>query len=134
MKWAIEGWHILRNKEHRAFAETEAGKKVVERMAMDGSSLRQFIADECVLEEDAYVIKKDLYARYKTWCESNGGHPMSSGSLGGNVREAVQPAILDDSRRKAPDGAPYYGKQEWGFVNIRLKTDAEKGSDDDIPF
>jgi P4 family phage/plasmid primase-like protien len=70
LAWAIEGWRRLRERGH--FLLPSSGAALVEEMLRQGSPIRSFVRDCCVLHGEAWVPKSDLYQEYRSWCEENG--------------------------------------------------------------
>lgn len=70
LAWAIEGWRRLQARGH--FVPAPSGAEMVVEMLRQGSPIRSFVDDCCVLDGDAWVPKVDLYGAYRSWCEDNG--------------------------------------------------------------
>lgn len=70
--WAIAGWKSLRDAGR--FVEPESSRDLVEQMEDIASPVSQFARECCEIVPGASETLDNLYAEYKSWCESNGRH------------------------------------------------------------
>lgn len=82
--------------------------------------LGAFLKERCVLDSDAKITKKDIYAEYVVWCEESGErHRLSLREFGKVLRERG----LADA--KVNGGA--------GWIGLRLRTPFDDESGGDAP-
>ena len=72
--WMLRGLQMYRR---RGLVTTSELLKPVESYERDNDLILQFLEQKCSHSEGAVTPKKDLYARYKIWCKSNGYRPFS---------------------------------------------------------
>lgn len=79
LNWALAGcleWQKV------GLNAPEAVKAAVSAYRDEMDTLGEFIADRCVTRDEAKAKSSDLYAAYKSWCDSNGEHPLSQRRFG----------------------------------------------------
>ena len=86
LTWAVEGCRAWRENGLGTCAAVEAHTAEYRN---DQDVLQQFIEQECTIGKGLAVAKKDLYARYKTWSDENGEHPITQRKFSTNLREKV---------------------------------------------
>jgi len=79
LNWAIDGYLLWRREGLRSPAQVLAATTSY-REEMD--VLADFIAAECVLQTDARVSAKDVYAAYKKWSEAASDVPLNKRTFG----------------------------------------------------
>jgi putative DNA primase/helicase len=80
LKWAIEGWRLLR-AEGGVIQQPASGAAVVAATKAAASPLTLFLSEECEIAVDGDVAKEAFYMRYRQWCAQNGSHPLSLNRL-----------------------------------------------------
>lgn len=103
LKWAIEGWHMLRANGH--FIEPESSRELVEEMQESMSPIGAFVRDKCRVGDEERVWVKDLFGAWKDWCKDQGrDHPGTIQSFSRDIRAAVPPLRL----HQHTDGVRFY--------------------------
>jgi putative DNA primase/helicase len=134
--WSIEGWRRLR--ERGRFVQPASGAPLVTDLENLSSPVGAFVRDCCTLPDgkttfpkDMTIPVRDLFARWKTWCEDKGKKDAGDEPwFGRNLRSVV--AHLEVTRPRI-EGTDNKGPRE--YRGIRLKTDDELKTtgDGDIP-
>jgi putative DNA primase/helicase len=78
--WAVHGWVRLRARGK--FTQPASGQDLVEVMEALASSIKTFLEDRCRVAQGLAVVKDELYAAWKAWCQENGREPGDSANLG----------------------------------------------------
>jgi putative DNA primase/helicase len=68
--WAVEGWQRLRERGH--FVQPESGKRLIDAMEELSSPIAAFIHECCETGAGYEVFVRDLFERWKRWCEEKG--------------------------------------------------------------
>lgn len=72
--WALDGLERLKSRGY--LLRPESANELAEDLIEQTSPIRSFVADKCVLHEDATCAKDELYVAWKSWCEDQGrDHP-----------------------------------------------------------
>jgi putative DNA primase/helicase len=74
LNWALEGYDRLRSRGR--FIQPASSADLLAATEAQGSPLRAFVGECCVLGEECWVVKKDLVRAYRGWCEDDGSRPM----------------------------------------------------------
>jgi putative DNA primase/helicase len=74
--WALEGLKRL-IKNNYQFSESDKSKAEVERYRTESNSVLSFVDYACELQHDNVVESKELYRRYKEYCDEAGLNPVS---------------------------------------------------------
>jgi P4 family phage/plasmid primase-like protien len=69
LAWAVRGCLLW---QAEGLGETEAITNATAAYRDEMDSLREFLADCCVIGDNYQSTVSEIYARYETWCESNG--------------------------------------------------------------
>lgn len=107
LKWAMEGWRLLR-AEGGMIRQPASGERVVAATRTAASPMSLFIDECCVLDGEASVQKDYLYERYKAWCIDNGSHPVTKAKLtqkletNYSVSGAKGPWLDKEKQRRGP--------------------------------
>jgi putative DNA primase/helicase len=93
--WAIQGLHRLRQRGY--FLQPESGRKLVTELEDLSSPIGAFLRECCEVGPGYEVFVRDLFDRWKRWCEEKGKKDVGTEqSLGRDLR-AILPTI--DIRR-----------------------------------
>ena len=79
LNWAVEG---CRAWQENGLSPPQAVTEAVSDYRMEMDTLGEFIADRCVCGDGVKAKSSDLYSEYKSWCDSNGEHPLSQRRFG----------------------------------------------------
>lgn len=91
LKWAIEGWHMLREQGY--FSIPASSKAITEEIEDAMSPMGAFVRERCVVDQDHRIYATDLFEAWKAWCKDQGrAHAGTVQSFGRDVR-AVLPSI-----------------------------------------
>jgi putative DNA primase/helicase len=114
--WSVEGWRRLH--ERGRFEQPESGKKLVADMEDLSSPIGAFLRECCNVGPGFEVLVRDLYDRWKRWCEDKGRKdPGHEQAFGRDLRAAV-PAL--DVRQPRADGG-----RVRVYEGVRLKPEEE---------
>jgi P4 family phage/plasmid primase-like protien len=80
LKWAMEGWRLLR-EEGGMIRQPASGARIVEATRTAASPMYGFVDECCELRPDTSCEKDWLYLSYKEWCQDNGSMPMTKAKL-----------------------------------------------------
>lgn len=118
--WALEGWHRLRGRGR--FVQPESALPAVQDMEDLGSPIGAFFRD-CCEQGDFETSIREVYDRWKDWCESRGHKPSSEQTFGRDLR-SVLPAIKTKQTRLGAVRARV-------FVGVKLRDRYEDVSDEE---
>ena len=85
------------------FLPPDSSKQAADQAARLGSDILEFIADRCVIDDDAHVEKGALYSAYVGWCQANNIRTQSANWFGQSLREA---SSVTDFRPRNSEGKP----------------------------
>jgi putative DNA primase/helicase len=86
--WAIEGWQRLRARGR--FAQPEAGEELLGQLHDLTSPVGAFVLDLCNVGPQYRASVQELFAAWKTWCESAGRkEPGTEATFGRDLLAAV---------------------------------------------
>jgi putative DNA primase/helicase len=88
LNWAIEGWHRL--KERGRFKQPTISEQMLQEMDDLASPVSAFVRDRCEVCSGHRVSTDELYAAWKTWCESEGKHPTAKNVFSRDLTAAFQ--------------------------------------------
>ncbi len=120
--WAMAGWKRLRQRGH--FVPPDSGAQAVSDLEDLSSPIGAFVRECCVVEPGAEVFVRDLFDRWKTWCDEKGRKEPGTEQVFGRDLRAAVPGI-DDRQKRTPSGRPRI------YVGIRLRDDLGDDRDDD---
>jgi len=100
----------LRRLEQRGeFAPPGAALAALRDYQAAVDAVAGFVEDACLVAADAWVTRRDLYAAFRTWCESNGRHAPSARRFTERLREhlpSLDETALHGDRRWLGIGLP----------------------------
>ena len=97
LNWAIEGWHRLRARGR--FVQPASGAESIEEMNEIGSPVATFIRERCIVAEGFRVPCKELYEKWKNWCDDNGRKEYSTSQIFSRNLKAAYPDVKTDRPR-----------------------------------
>jgi putative DNA primase/helicase len=97
LKWAIDGWHLLR--ERGSFWQPASSAESIAELQALASPVSQFIEECCELDELREIEATRLFERWQSWCKENGrDHAGTTQTFGRDLR-AVLPRVQRHQRR-----------------------------------
>ncbi len=121
--WAMSGWRLLR--ERGRFTEPPSSVPLVEDMEDLASPIGAFIRECCQLGPAYEVFARDLFDRWKGWCDTVGKKESGTEhSFGRDLRAALP--NLDDHRPR------HAGKRRIQYVGIRLRENDDAQPDEGV--
>jgi len=114
LMWAIDG--LRRLKENGSFTVSEKCEKAVEDYRLEGNPVREFLAENVVIDADEKVSCALLYDHYRKWCEADGYRPLSNRGFG---KEVTRSAPLKDvvTRKQFQSG----GSRTWSYFGMSYR-------------
>jgi putative DNA primase/helicase len=114
LAWAVEGCLAWQRERLRI---PDAVRAATASYREEQDPLRDFFADCCVFERDAWTPSKALYDAYRVWAERNGfREPLGPPKFGTQLADH---GCVQEKR-----------KQSRGWIGIRLQTEEDGASDD----
>lgn len=80
MRWLVEGFHKWSFDKYD-LNESEVIKEAIEDYHRENNPFYLFAEDCLKFEGDGFVSSKDLWDKYKTYCEANGDKPRAKRDL-----------------------------------------------------
>lgn len=121
LKWAIEGWRRLREREY--FILPSSSQDAIQNLEDLASPEAAFIRDECEFDSDAVIAKVDIYAAWKRWCLGRDVFPVTMEIFSTRLQAAAHGRVETCKPRKE-------GKRVPSYRGIRLRDDIER----ELPF
>lgn len=91
--WMVNGLKRLRQ---RGYFELSTGiKQEIDEYRKENNNVMTFIEDECNLEPNAIISKKELYNSYSEWCKANGYKSLALKKFGKELIKHFQGKISD---------------------------------------
>jgi putative DNA primase/helicase len=112
LRWSVEGWRRLRERGH--FEQPESGSKLVADMEDLSSPIGAFLRECCQLGPQFEILVRDLFERWKSWCEEKGRKDHGSEAVFGRDLRAALPTL--DMRQSRADGG-----RVRVYIGIRLR-------------
>jgi len=113
LAWAVEGCLIW---QREGLGVPPAVEKATKAYRADMDPLKEFLADCCVLDNNASMPTTELQEEYAKWCKLTGTRQLSPKILGEKLRT------------RGCEPIKRCGKREW--LGIRLPTDNEPSNTD----
>ena len=111
--WAIAGWRQLRDRGR--LVQPDAGGELLGQLHDLASPVGVFVRERCVVGPQYRALVQELFAEWKTWCESAGRkEPGTEANFG---RELL--AVVSGLRRIRPNEN---GERQRGYEGIGLKA------------
>ncbi|MCY2987194.1 MAG: phage/plasmid primase, P4 family [Planctomycetota bacterium] len=110
MLWAVEGWRRLQERGY--FVQPDSAMDLLSELQDLSSPISAFIRDRCVVGPEHLASVDDLFAAWKSWCDTNGRKEAgTTQTLGQNLL-----AALPKIRKVRPrvDGERYRGYEGIG--------------------
>ena len=109
LMWALSGLKRLIAADYD-FSETERTRAELERYRVESNSVLSFAKMYCERREDGFVVRDDLFLRYKEYCGNAGMKPVSQTNFNKEL-EAGYPEIVRGrdklSKRRVWKGMAY---------------------------
>ncbi|MCA8975203.1 MAG: hypothetical protein KDC98_10800 [Planctomycetes bacterium] len=104
LRWAIAGWHRLRERGH--FLEPESSRSAIQDIEDLSSPVGAFVRERCVVGQGHRVACTDLFDAWVAWCRQDGRTGHSTKQTFGRDLTAAFPGV---SRRRGTSTAFYDG-------------------------
>jgi P4 family phage/plasmid primase-like protien len=114
LRWCVEGCLSWRRE---GLGEPDPVKEATGTYLDEMDTLKEFLAERCVLEAGATATAKELYEVYTDYCQQSGENPMTKKALGLALGER---GLTSRRTNKA-----YF----WRGVRLRLPTDPDGPAD-----
>ena len=105
LNWAIEGW--LRLRQRGRFIQPSSGQKLIEELEDLASPIGAFLREECVIGPEREVFVRDLFDRWKIWCERMGRKDAGTAPNFGRDLRAAVPTLDCRQHRTEGDACGY---------------------------
>jgi putative DNA primase/helicase len=116
--WAIAGWKQLRDQGH--LTQPQAGRELLEELEDLSSPISAFVRDCCVVDPGRQVSIKELFDRWKTWCQAKGDVQVGKEQLLCRNLRAAEPGLILTRPR-------VNGEQLRCYQGIGLRPERESG-------
>jgi putative DNA primase/helicase len=116
--WAIAGWKQLRDEGH--LTQPQAGRELLEELEDLSSPISAFVRDCCVVDAARQVSIKELFDRWKAWCQAKGEAQVGKEQLFCRNLRAAEPGLVLTRPR-------VNGEQLRCYQGIRLRSERESG-------
>lgn len=88
LRWAIAGWHRLRQRGR--FVQPESSADAVAELEELGSPVAAFVRERCVVEPGRRIETKRLFGAWQEWCTAEGRKsPGTAHTFGRDLKAAV---------------------------------------------
>lgn len=104
--WSIIGWNRLRQRGY--FEEPAASADMRQQLDDLTSPIKVFIRERCKVGSQYCVVRSDLYAAYKEWCEAVGRDRVEDNAGFGRALIAAVPSITGGQRRVNGEQMRFY--------------------------
>ncbi len=104
LRWAIDGWHRLRNRGH--FLEPQSSRAAIQDIEDLSSPVGAFVREQCVVGPGHRVTCTDLFDAWTAWCRADERSGQSTKQSLGRDLTAAFPSV---SRRRGTNTAFYEG-------------------------
>lgn len=118
--WAIEGWKRL-NARGR-FIQPESANEIAAEMEDLASPVGAFVRERCITGSSFEVEVNDIFAGWKSWCESHGKKEPGTIETFGRDLRAVVPGL----RKRRP-------RTEFGRTHVYIGIKFKSNSDTEDP-
>ena len=115
LNWAIEGWRRLHARGH--FVLPGSSRDAVQDLLDMASPVSAFVRDECVLDPEARIEKRELYAAWERW-RTVRGEPIAEEAVFSRDLYAATAGRVRAGKLSRPERAPAY-------IGIRRNDEAE---------
>jgi P4 family phage/plasmid primase-like protien len=89
--WAIAGWQRLQARGH--FVQPRASAELVQEMEDLASPISAFVRECCIIGPEHEVHVKDLFQRWKSWCDEKGRRESGNEQVFGRDLRAALPSL-----------------------------------------
>jgi|AGTN01.1.fsa_nt_gi phage/plasmid primase, P4 family, C-terminal domain len=123
LNWAIEGYARLRARG--AFVQPESSQQAIDELEELTSPVRAFVNACCVLQRDAAVERKELFAAYVAWCKGEERPPQARAMFGRDLKSAF-PQVKDTQTRNGAASIRWYGGIR--LADLRIESPGESNA------
>lgn len=104
--WALVGLSRLRNRGH--FVQPKSGSEAVIQLRNLSSPITTFVEECCEVSPELQILKDDLFAAWKRWCQRN-GHAIGSKNTFSTKLYAAYPMVGQSKPRDQGRRPVYVG-------------------------
>jgi putative DNA primase/helicase len=116
LQWSIAGWQRLQKRGR--FVQPDSGKQLVTELEDLSSPIGAFVRDCCEVGQGNEIHVRDLYDRWKRWCEEKGRRETGTEQTFGRDLRTVVPGL--DTRQ------PRTGETRVRvYIGVRLHPEEE---------
>lgn len=116
LNWAIAGLHRLR--ERGKFVQPESASDMLQEFEDLASPINKFLRECCYVAPNATCSAKELWEKWKKWCEDDGKSHVSTNSVFGRDLKYAIPGLI-----KLRLGSDF--NREWTYRGVRILNDNE---------
>ena len=113
LRWALIGLHRLR--QQKRFTQSALCMTALDDYRSESNPAREFLIENCDVNEFFSIITQDLYAAYKKWCVEHGYHPLGERTFG---KEVMRVYPLVTKKRLREDGNRFY---EYSGIGLKAE-------------
>jgi len=114
--WAIGGWRKLQQRGE--LLQPASGAESIQQLDELASPVGAFVRDCCRVGPEHEIMRSDLFAAFKAWCDRGGRKFVQDAAQFGRDLRAVLPALRLAQRRVE-------GKRERFYLGVGVKPDWE---------
>ncbi len=117
LNWAIVGLQRLR--DNRDFTQSSVCEEAIDAYRRESNPVLDFFDDFVEVMDVGRIRVTHFYSLYAHWCRSNGNHPLSSRSLGQEVRKKYGDVKIRSS----------LGNRDYFYDRLGFKVDKIHGNE-----
>jgi putative DNA primase/helicase len=125
--WALQGLDRLERQGH--FTEPASSRDAATALLDMASPVGAFVRDRCQVGPTHEVPIEELYAAWRTWCESNGQERPGTVQMFGRNLRAAAPTIRTVQPRTAGDQR----ERRYAGIRIRPRESTARNGVDHVP-
>lgn len=120
LHWMIEGCLAW---QREGLEPPAVVQRAIEEYWSEQDALRQWVREECVIEEGAQAHRQDMYEAFSIWCRRRGERPGTAHGFRALFRPIVEEFGLKDRE------VDINGNRRKGYIGIRLKPRVAMGTE-----